>query len=212
MNSESKSIVVYGSGGHAKVILDIIEKSGQYLVQGLIDDDDSKHGASVFGYPILGGREILFRDWISSSVVIGIGDNSQRLTIAQMLKEKGVSLPSAVHPGARIAKGVSIGEGAVIMAGAVLNSDCSVAASCIVNTGATVDHDCKTEEGVHIGPGATLCGSVSVGKISFIGAGSVVIENISIGENCMIGAGSVIVKDVPANSKIIGKNTYPNNI
>ena len=52
MSSELEPLLVYGSGGHAKVIIDSIEKSGKYRIHGLIDDDESKKGASVFGYLI----------------------------------------------------------------------------------------------------------------------------------------------------------------
>jgi hypothetical protein len=48
-----KSIVLFGSGGHAKVVADIIEKEGLSQIIGLIDPSRAL-GAKFFEYPILG--------------------------------------------------------------------------------------------------------------------------------------------------------------
>ena len=54
-------VVVYGAGGHGKVILDILERDDSVQIEGLVDDDASKADGKFFGYPILGGGEALQR-------------------------------------------------------------------------------------------------------------------------------------------------------
>jgi FlaA1/EpsC-like NDP-sugar epimerase len=48
----SKNVIILGAGGHAKVIADIIIKSGDNLLGFL--DDDKNINEKVVGYPIFG--------------------------------------------------------------------------------------------------------------------------------------------------------------
>ena len=55
MKAKNK-LVVFGAGGHAKVVIDIIEQQGDYDIAGLLDDDPRLQGKRVFGYAVLGAR------------------------------------------------------------------------------------------------------------------------------------------------------------
>lgn len=188
------TINIYGAGGHAKVIKDIIEAQGD-RVEVFFDDHpktDSLHGIEVRKSTVLDNFDEL---------IIGIGSNQIRKLLANKYK---LRYAKAIHPSAIVSPSASIGSGTVIMQGAIVQSDAQVGAHCIVNTGATVDHECKIEDFVHISPHATLCGNVSIGEGSWIGAGAIVIPGIKIGKWCTIGAGSVVIRDVPDDSVAVG--------
>jgi len=51
-NRTEQNIIIVGSSGHAKVIIDIIEKEGKYNIIGLLDAF-KKVGESAFGYKML---------------------------------------------------------------------------------------------------------------------------------------------------------------
>lgn len=203
MSTGSEKIFVYGASGHAKVVIDIIERQGLYDVAFLVDDDPLLKGREVYGYRVIGGR----RDLLSSSVtrgIVAIGSNTARATVAGWLLTNGFGLVSATHPSAQIGRGVGIGNGAVVMAGAVVNSDTSIGDGAIVNTRASIDHDCIIEDFVHIAPGATLCGSVRVGKRGFVCAGATIVPNLTIGNDVVVGAGSTVIRDVPDGAIVAG--------
>jgi len=198
-----RDIFLFGSGGHAKVIADIVERQGEFRIVGLLDDDRARHGSTVFGYRVLGGRTDLAALGLGVGIV-AVGSNSARRKIAEALAGMGVDFVSAIHPGAWIARGATIGLGTVVMAGAVINSDAEIGRHAIVNTGASVDHDCVVGDFAHIAPKATLCGTVRVGPGAMVGAGSTVIENRTVGYDCVIGAGATVVRDVPPGAKVLG--------
>jgi len=198
-----EKIFVFGASGHAKVVIDIIEKQGCYEIVFLADDDLKLKGNSVYGYQVIGGKNELIESDIRLGIV-AIGSNSARISVARWLITSGFELVSAIHPSAVIARGVSIGCNCVIMAGAVINSDCHVGDSVIVNTRASIDHDCIIGNGVHLAPGTTLCGAVTVGESSFVCAGVTIIPNLCIGSNVVIGAGSTIIRNLPDNVKAVG--------
>ena len=54
-----EKIVIIGSFGHAKVIIDIIEQEGKFNIIGLLDTF-KRIGESVLGYKILGYKLELF--------------------------------------------------------------------------------------------------------------------------------------------------------
>jgi sugar O-acyltransferase (sialic acid O-acetyltransferase NeuD family) len=204
MNREP--LLLYGASGHAKVILDIIERAGQYRIIGLLDDNPSLHGTEFFGYPVLGEGELLAqRRYRAHKLIISVGDNRVRQEIRQRISAFGAyDFALALHPSAQIAKRVRLGAGTVVMANVAINPDASVGQHVIINTGATVDHDCLIGDFVHIGPGAHLAGNVAVGALTHLGIGVTVIPGVKIGSESVIGAGAVVLYDIPDRVTAVG--------
>ena len=206
-----EKLVVFGAGGHAKVVIDIIEQQGNYEIAGLLDDDLKHQGSRFFGYPVLGTRAdlpALFSAQLRHAIVT-IGDNASRAAVAAHLDQHGWRFASAVHPRASIGRGVKIGPGSVVMAGCVVNTDAHLGGQVIINTGATVDHDCRIEDAVHIAPGCHLCGGVSVGQGSLLGAGTTVTPGVRIGNRVIVGAGSTVIRDVADEARVSGVPARP---
>lgn len=200
-----EQIFVFGASGHAKVVIDIIEKQGLYEIAFLVDDDPVLKDTDFYGYHVIGGKQELLdtRDQISGGIV-AIGSNRARIAVAQWLSENGYDLVSVVHPSAQLARGTIIGSGTVVMAGAVINSDTSIGNNVIINTKASIDHDCIIGDGVHIAPGVILCGTINIGAGTFVCAGATIIPNLTIGSSVIVGAGSTVIRDVPDNVTVVG--------
>ena len=208
-------IFVFGASGHAKVILDALERGGKFRPAFLADDEASLHGREFFGYSVAGGRDFL-KSALSPAgseairqCIVAIGSNRARRLVAEWLAAHGFGFVSAVHPLAIIGRDVTIAEGSAIMAGVVINSDVSIGRHCIVNTSASVDHDCVVGDHGHIAPGVRLCGGVGVGPRALLGAGSIVIPGVRIGADAVVGAGSVVLADVPDGTKVAGVPARP---
>lgn len=184
-----------GAGGHAKVIIDILQLGGQ-PVDGLFVRDIIIE--SLMGYQVQGEHEVQQ----NHELIIAVGDNLTRKKIADRLS--GNNFTVAVHPSAVIAKGVKPGNGTVVMGNSIINTDTKIGKHVIINTSASVDHDCIIEDFVHIAPNSTLCGGVTVGEGTLVSSGAVVIPNVSIGKWATIGAGAVVIRDVPDGAKVVG--------
>jgi UDP-N-acetylbacillosamine N-acetyltransferase len=193
-------IVIWGASGHAMVVADIIRLRAEYQVVGFLDNiSPHRHRSPFCGSQILGGEEQLeiLREQGVNHIILGFGDCSARLRLAEYVKLKGFQLASAVHPGSIIAPDVSINPGTVVAAGAVINTGSLIGENVIINTSSSVDHECSIADGAHICPGAHLAGNVTVGRGSWIGIGACVINRMSIGSGSVVGAGAVVVKDIP---------------
>ncbi len=204
-------IIVFGAGGHAKVVLDVLEQMGSYVVVGLLDDSAQLHGTTRWGYKVWGGRDqfaTLQRRGITR-LFVALGDNRRRQFVFEEAGKAGFELVSAIHPSAQIGGRVTIGAGSLLVAGTVVNVDSMIGENVIINTGATVDHDCRVGPHAHLSPGVHLAGGVVVGELTHIGIGAVVLPNLTIGRACVVGAGAVVRESVPDGAVVAGNPARP---
>ena len=199
-------VIVIGSGGHAKVVIEALRQSGVPIL-GRTDADPDKARVEMAGVPFLGDDGILRRhDPATVMLANGVGstgDATARVRVYERCRAEGFRFVRVVHPSAVVAEDTAFGEGVQVMAGAVIQPGCRIGANVVINTGARVDHDCDIGEHAHIAPGAVLCGDVTVGARSHVGAGAVVIQAVSIGTACLVAAGAAVTSDI-ANSERAG--------
>lgn len=194
-----KDVIIIGTGGHAKVIADIVLCSGDNLVGFLTSDRDK---TTFIDRPVL-GTDADYAKYTGCCFVIAIGDSRARERIASSMT--GAKWYTAIHPSAVVSSlGVHIGEGSAVMANAVINPFAKTGAHCIINTGAIVEHDNVIGDYAHISVGAKLAGTVHVGDHTWVGVGASVRNNISICDGCIIGAGAVVVKDIASPGIYVG--------
>lgn len=203
-----KKIFVIGSSGHAKVVIDIIEKEGKYEIVGLLSRDQAA-GEFVFGYEILGKEADLpkiLNTHPAEGFIIAVGDNATRAKVAKFLEENHPELKaiSAVHPSAIIGKDVTIGAGTVIMAGTIINPSTRIGEHCIINTRASIDHDNSIGNFTSIAPGVTTGGDCTIGAFCAIGIGATLLHGIQIGKQTVIGANALVNKNIPLFSVAYG--------
>ena len=199
-------IVVIGGGGHSKVLISVLKKTG-YAIAGYTDKQDR---GTILGVPHLGGDSILpelLRDYGSCLAVIGIGKidtSGLRLALQHEIAALGFAFPFIVASSAVVNEAVVLGEGTVVFDSVVVNSGSEIGRACILNTNSTIEHDCRLGDNVHIAPGVILSGGVTIGSNCMIGIGANVIQSVNICADCLIGAGSTIVKDITIPGTYVG--------
>jgi len=203
-----EDIIIVGSSGHAKVVIDAIEKQGAFRIAGLIDRFKRKD-EQVLQYSVLGSEEDLPEITSALGVtggIVAIGDNWVRSKVVCAIKRlvPGFRFVSAIHPSAQIARSVSIGGGTVLMAGTVINSDSRIGEHCIINTKASIDHDNVLGDFVSLAPNATSGGMVKIDDYSALCLGVNVAHSINIGQHTVIGAGSTVLDDIPSFALAFG--------
>lgn len=196
-----ENIIIIGASGHAKVIIDIVEKENKYIIIGLLDKF-KEAGEEILGYKIIGKEEDISDLIVKHNLaggIIAVGDNWTRKEIYEEIKSiaPNFTFVKTIHPNAQIAKNVQIGDGTVIMAGAIINTNSIIKNHCILNTNSSLDHDCFMDDFSSLAPNATIGGNVKIGQFSAVSLGANVIHRITIKEHAVIGAGSVVLKDVP---------------
>jgi sugar O-acyltransferase (sialic acid O-acetyltransferase NeuD family) len=200
MSHAAERILIVGSSGQAKVVVDIVERQAPRVIVGLIDRFRTP-GNETCGHPVLGGEEdvpALVSSLGVTSVHVAIGDNFVRGMVVERLRElvPGVPFATVIHPGAIIARDVEISEGTAIMAGAVVGPCCRIEECCLINTAASLDHDSWLAAFSSLGPGVSTGGNVSVGRYSAIGIGATIVHGRRVGEHTVVGAGATVLRDI----------------
>lgn len=196
-------ILVFGAGGHSRVIQEIIMQHGDceieaIVVSAIFDPSDRKWPA-----PLLAEKDL--KKTTATQAVLALGNNELRERIYKdIMKIRDFTFPSLVHKSAVVSPEAVLESGSIVMAGCIIQNGAKLKEHCFVNTGATIDHDCSIGRFASIGPGSRLAGNVQVGDYTMIGIGSSIIEGIEIGERSIVGAGSVVVKNIPSNITAFG--------
>jgi len=202
-------VVGVGAGGHAKVVVEIVQLMDHYSIVGLLDADVKKKGTQLLNVPILGDDNLLAdlyeRGVRHAFMALGSVDiGNRRRQVYETVSQVGFEVIVTEHPSAVVSKSARLGNGVTIMAAAVVNANSQIGNNVIINTGAILEHDCVVGDHVHVATGARLAGTVTVGTGSHIGAAAVVLQGRTIGRNSIVGAGAVVVRDVPDDVVVMG--------
>jgi sugar O-acyltransferase (sialic acid O-acetyltransferase NeuD family) len=189
-----KGLVIWGCGGHARVVYDVARAMKVFDETAFHDDDPGAGTLSIAELTEAGFEEF----------IIAIGTNLVRAGRFGEALEAGLRPAVCIHPTAWVSPEACIGAGSVIMARAVVQSRARVGRNCIINTGAIVEHDCVIGDHAHLSPSTTLGGAVRVGEYVHMGIGAVAIPGTVIGDRSVIGAGAVVVREVPADVTAMG--------
>jgi len=203
----NKRVLVWGAGGHGKVVIDALMASGEWKVVGVIDDDESKRDTEVLGVKVFaleGDVAEVAKRLDCKRVAIAIGDNYTRFEKFQLAQRAGLTPVNVVHPRAHVSRFVQMGEGVTILAGATINPGTTIADNVCVNTSASVDHDNYLESSCHIFPNATLTGGVRIAEFAYVGSGAVIAPNLTVGKYSYVGAGAVVLADVAEGTIVFG--------
>lgn len=189
-------MLLYGAGGHAKVILSCLLAEG-VKVHGIFDDNPFLVQSLAIPFVIQYDNNTFQHE----PIIISIGHNPSRKRIAGIIQH---TPGNVFHPSAIIDVRARVKDGTVVLHQCVIQADVTIGRHVIVNTGAIVEHDSVIGDFVHLAPGVVICGNVIVGENTLVGAGSVIAPNLIIGKDCLIAAGSVVTMNIPDGATVRG--------
>lgn len=201
----NRPVIVLGAGGHAMVVLDILQQLKVKILAICSSDKPKKY--SVFeGLTFLSNDSAVF-DFSPKDVYLvnGIGSlpgSKKRAEIFRFYKNANYEFMSIISPYSIISTHAKIEEGVQIFANSVINAGASIGANTIINTGCVVEHECKIGNDNHIAPGASISGSVITHEFVHVGVGANIIQGVEVGKNSIIGAGATLTENLE-NNKIL---------
>ena len=192
-------IAVIGTGGHSRVVSEIIKKKYKFKIHYF---DDNKYKSKVF---IQGDTNILLKNINDYKYIfIAIGDNiNRKFFFTKFIKYKS-KMVSLVDESANIQNGFKLNNGTIVFPRACINTNTKIGKACIINTNSVIEHDCKIGDFTHISPSSTVLGSVKIGSCSLVGANSTILNNIEVDKNVIIGASTIVLKNISKNKKVVG--------
>ena len=193
-----KKTFLFGSGGHAKACIDVIEASGLYKVVAIIYKKKRPTDPFFSNYKLMNENKLV-SNYKNFYAIIGIGQiksNLHRKNVFKLIQKKKFKVASIYSKKAYISKTSKIKIGTIIMHNSFIGPNSLIGKNCIINTGAIIEHDVKIGDHCHISTGCKINGNVSVSNDCFIGSGTIIKEGVKIKPGRIIPMGSVIKKDV----------------
>jgi sugar O-acyltransferase (sialic acid O-acetyltransferase NeuD family) len=204
-----KKVVIIGSGGFGREVLDIIDACNRlenpYEPLGfIVDAQYGTPGTIINDKPILGGFDWLEKHAKDVYVTCGVGPPHLRFQLIQRATALNSRFINLIHPSAILTRWVTIGEGVVIAAGCILTNQIRIGNHVHLNLDCTIGHDAVLQDFVTLAPGVHVSGNDTLETGCYIGTGANIIEKLHVGNWSIVGAGSTIVKDVLANTTVVG--------
>lgn len=180
-------LLIFGAGGHGRVVADAAVRAGCWSrVVGSDRDPARCTGELLSGVAICSPDSALS----ATAVHVAIGDSVGRENEVNAVA--GGNLVSVIHPQSSVSAHARLSAGCFVAAQAVVAPGARLGLSVIVNHGAVVDHDVEVGDFSHVAPHAALGGAARIGKRVLVGSGARVLPGLAIGDDVVIGAGAVV--------------------
>ena len=190
--------VIFGGGGHATSIHDLLMNTGDVEVSFCADsyplDFPSQFDRKELNQILGKSHEYLF--------VLGLGTMDKRLEALEKLFKLDLNFPSIIHPRAYVSKSATLGSGTIVFANSYIGPNVTLGKFTIANTNSVIEHGSRIDDFSILAPSVIIAGNVNIGSRTFIGMNSSVSENLEIGSGCIVGANSFV------NSSLENSSTY----
>jgi len=206
-----RRVLIYGVGQTGNMVASILELDETVEIVGFVDDDEGQWGERLRGYEILGGRDFVTAGRGFDAVAVAIGRVDPRRSVAEWLREEGVSQQSAIHPSALIPKDSTVGEGTIVGAGTTLYVNPAIGRNVFVGPSVAVSHDSVVGDYALLSVGSVVGARVDVAPGAFVGAGATVMPpgwgadaRLTVGADAIVGVGAVVIRDVEPRAIVAG--------
>jgi sugar O-acyltransferase (sialic acid O-acetyltransferase NeuD family) len=174
-------------------------------IGGFLDNDPNKKNTEFFGFPVLGGIELVERLAGTDVGFVNLitGNTRIRYETSRAIVAAGGRLTNFIHPSIDLTMcilgvGIYIQEAVVVQAGVKIGDNSSI------HMGAVIGHETVVGNSVFIAHAVSVSGCCGIGDGTFIGTNATILPRIKIGSWVTIGAGAVITKDVSNNAVVVG--------
>ena len=212
-NVALKDVVVYGTAGTARDILEALEAANadrrHWNILGFLDDNPDLHGQEVMGYAVLGGGDILRTQPAlrAVQVVLGMGNDRNlmiRKTVRTRLELGADRFPVVIHPAAVVSRHSEIGEGSVFLSGSFCSNHAAVGCHVLVLQNTVIGHDAVVGDYASFSANISTGGGVRIGEGSYVGLGAAILPGVQVGARSRVGIGAVVIREVPDGATVFG--------
>lgn len=207
-----KDIVLYGSGGMALEIVQLLEDINEieptWNILGYIDDyrgDQEEHNPVINGYKVLGTQKAVADFDPSVYWVIAVSSPKAKREIYDALKGYNLTYATLVHPTAKISKNVSIGEGTVVSYGCIVSVNVVLKSHVYLNMRTVIGHDAVISSFSTCLINCIVAGNVFLNEGVLLGSNCVIKEKKTIGKNVKVSMGSAVYFDVEDDVTILNR-------
>ena len=210
----SREMVIVGSGGHGREVLDVIrtQNSGHETLKfaGFVSDEKPDPKVLLrLEADWLGTVKDFLENSTPMGFALGVGNPLIRMQLANQFESAGHEPVTLIHPSATFGADVALGKGVFIASHVSVTTNVRIGDYSHININATVSHDSRISRFVTLSPSSSVAGSVTLNERVFLGVNCAILQGLTIGEGSVVGAGAVVLSDVGANITVAGVPARP---
>lgn len=196
-------LLILGTRSFAPEIADVASDIPGVEVTGFVENmDRARCGEQLEGLPIHWIDDI--QSMTSTHLVVAALGTTHRSSYIDQARKLGFRFATIIHPGARVSRNSTVGEGSIICPGVIVATRTSIGKHVILNRGALIGHHTTIGDFCSVMPGANIAGACEVGESTYVGMGAIVLDHTKVGAHSVIAAGSVVTREVPSNVQVMG--------
>ncbi len=198
-------LLIYGAGGLAKEIYDVVARSTPDKYEKILFIDDFAEEAPYYLSETIHFTSISEKLDISNlEGIVAVGEPKYRELLAKKFDDLGVKLTTVIDSTALISPTAKINEGAIICEFTTIHANVEIGRGALVQPFCDIGHDISFGDYSVMSPQCAPGGDSIFGKRVYLGMNSSSKEKITVGDDAIVGMGSVVYKDVPMRMTVVG--------
>lgn len=200
-------LLIYGAGGLAKEVYDIVVRtySDKYEKMFFIDDFVEEGDFYLSETIHFDSIPNMFKDEMDNiEGVVAVGEPSYREMLTKKFEDAGVSLATIIDKTALISPTAKIEKGSIICEFATIHANVYVGHSCLIQPYCDVGHDIVIGDFSVMSSTCAPGGESVIGKRVYMGMNATSKEKISIGDDAIVGMGAAVFRNVDSGVTVVG--------
>lgn len=198
---KNKTIVILGSGGHARPFLEVLKNTYPLTKKIILDEKfKKKSNEKILGTLISGSFKNL-KLYKKKIIFLAIGDNSKREIYFKKYKK---IIPNLISKSSTISSLTKFGKSNFINNDVFIGTNVKIGDNNIINNRCIIEHETQIKNHTHLSPGCIIGGRVNIGDRVFLGLGVKVSDQVRICDDCIIGAGSIVTQNLNLPGVYVG--------
>lgn len=199
------NLLIYGAGGLAKEVYDIVARSTPDKYEEIIFIDDYADESRFYLSESIHFESILKRyDSSELEGVVAVGEPQYRELLTKKFENAGVRLATIIDNTSVVSPTAFIDDGCIICEYCTVHSNVHIGKSALIQPYCCVGHDIDFGDYSVMSATCTPGGGSSFGKRVYMGMNASSKEKIQIGNDVIIGMGAAVFKDIPDGMTVIG--------
>lgn len=179
-----KKFIVFGSGGFAKEVIDIVLSDGHEVV-GVVSTENFNN-EKYNEFPVF---KTVPNHIEHDGYLLGVADSKLKRKFVNENLDNWVTF---IHSSVHLSKFSTIGKGCIICPQAQINADCVIGNFVTLNNYTLIAHDAIVGDYSTFSPYSGIMGNSSVGEDCFFGTAAYSIPKVKLGNRIKVSAGSMV--------------------
>ena len=201
------SIIIYGKGDFAKLMLHYFNIDSQYRAVAFCVDKIYLDSEFFCDLPLISFEDLEIKyppNKFKAFVAIGYSNMRARKIMFDKIKSKNYECVNYISSKAIIDSSFTIGENNVILENTVIEPFVKITNNNIIWSSSNICHDVFIDSHSFIAAQTLIGGFSKIKNNCFVGFNSTIIQNIVLENETLVGAKSLVLKNTKSFTKYIG--------